>query len=91
MKRVTASVLLSLFLAACGGAPVTKAPPPFRPTPVAKEPPPPPPKVKTDCDPSGPADALPFLMLGEDERYQAEVLRLAPSPKADPRRAIAEG
>jgi PTH1 family peptidyl-tRNA hydrolase len=27
------------------------------------------------------ADALPFLAVGEDERYQAEVLRLAPSPK----------
>ncbi|NEX94431.1 aminoacyl-tRNA hydrolase [Caulobacter sp. 17J65-9] len=37
------------------------------------------------------ADALPFLMLGEDERYQAEVLRLAPAPKADPRRAISAG
>jgi PTH1 family peptidyl-tRNA hydrolase len=32
------------------------------------------------------ADALPFLAAGEDERYQAEVLRLAPSPKADPRK-----
>jgi PTH1 family peptidyl-tRNA hydrolase len=27
------------------------------------------------------ADALPFLAAGEDERYQAEVMRLAPSPK----------
>jgi PTH1 family peptidyl-tRNA hydrolase len=27
------------------------------------------------------ADALPFLVAGDDERYQAEVLRLAPSPK----------
>ena len=32
------------------------------------------------------AEALPFLVAGEDERYQAEVLRLAPSPKADPRK-----
>ena len=32
------------------------------------------------------ADALPFLAAGDDERYQAEVLRLAPSPKADPRK-----
>jgi PTH1 family peptidyl-tRNA hydrolase len=32
------------------------------------------------------ADALPLLAAGEDERYQAEVLRLAPSPKADPRK-----
>jgi PTH1 family peptidyl-tRNA hydrolase len=33
------------------------------------------------------ADALPFLAAGEDERYQAEVLRLAPAPKLDPRAA----
>jgi PTH1 family peptidyl-tRNA hydrolase len=33
------------------------------------------------------ADALPLLAAGEDERYQAEVLRLAPSPKLDPRAA----
>jgi PTH1 family peptidyl-tRNA hydrolase len=32
------------------------------------------------------ADALPFLAEDEDERYQAEVLRLAPAPKADPRK-----
>ncbi len=32
------------------------------------------------------ADALPFLAAGDDQRYQAEVLRLAPSPKADPRK-----
>ena len=31
------------------------------------------------------ADALPFLAVGDDERYQAEVMRLAPSPKGDPR------
>ena len=31
------------------------------------------------------ADALPLLAAGEDEKYQAEVLRLAPAPKADPR------
>jgi PTH1 family peptidyl-tRNA hydrolase len=31
------------------------------------------------------ADALPLLAAGEDERYQAEVLRLAPAPKFDPR------
>ncbi len=36
------------------------------------------------------ADALPFLAMGEDERYQAEVMRLAPAPKADPR-AMARG
>jgi PTH1 family peptidyl-tRNA hydrolase len=31
------------------------------------------------------ADALPLLAAGDDERYQAEVLRLAPAPKLDPR------
>jgi PTH1 family peptidyl-tRNA hydrolase len=36
------------------------------------------------------ADALPFLATGEDERYQAEVMRLAPAPKANPR-ALARG
>jgi PTH1 family peptidyl-tRNA hydrolase len=33
------------------------------------------------------AEALPLLVAGEDERYQAEVLRLAPAPKLDPRAA----
>ena len=32
------------------------------------------------------ADALPLLALGEDEKYQAEVMRLAPAEKADPRK-----
>jgi PTH1 family peptidyl-tRNA hydrolase len=32
------------------------------------------------------ADALPLLAAGEDEKYQAEVLRLAPAEKADPRK-----
>jgi len=31
------------------------------------------------------ADALPFLAEGDDDRYQAEVLRLAPAEKSDPR------
>jgi PTH1 family peptidyl-tRNA hydrolase len=31
------------------------------------------------------AEALPLLALGEDERYQAEVMRLAPAEKLDPR------
>lgn len=31
------------------------------------------------------ADALPFAAMGEDERYQGEVLRLAPAPKFSPR------
>jgi PTH1 family peptidyl-tRNA hydrolase len=33
------------------------------------------------------ADALPFAIKGEDERYQGEVLRLAPAPKFSPRQA----
>jgi len=31
------------------------------------------------------AEALPLLLAGEDERYQAEVMRLAPADKLDPR------
>jgi PTH1 family peptidyl-tRNA hydrolase len=31
------------------------------------------------------AEALPLLAVGEDERYQAEVLRLAPAAKLDPK------
>ena len=36
------------------------------------------------------ADALPFLLTGQDERYQGEVLRLAPAPKFSPRQAAQE-
>ena len=36
------------------------------------------------------ANALGFLAAGEDERYQAEVLRLAPAPKLDPRAKASE-
>lgn len=32
-------------------------------------------------------DALPFALAGDDDRYQAEVLRLAPAPKFSPRQA----
>ncbi len=32
------------------------------------------------------ADAVPFAAAGDDERFQAEVMRLAPAPKADPRK-----
>lgn len=32
------------------------------------------------------AKAAPMLVRGEDEKYQGEVMRLAPSPKADPRK-----
>ena len=31
------------------------------------------------------SEAAPFLAAGEDERYQGEVMRLAPAEKADPR------
>jgi PTH1 family peptidyl-tRNA hydrolase len=31
------------------------------------------------------ADALPLLAAGEDEKYQMEVMRLAPAEKMDPR------
>lgn len=33
------------------------------------------------------ADALPFAIKGDDDRYQAEVMRLAPAPKFSPRQA----
>jgi PTH1 family peptidyl-tRNA hydrolase len=33
------------------------------------------------------ADALPLLLIGEDEKYQTEVMRLAPAGKLDPRQA----
>jgi PTH1 family peptidyl-tRNA hydrolase len=36
------------------------------------------------------ADAAPLLALGDDEKYQAEVMRRAPAEKADPR-ALARG
>jgi PTH1 family peptidyl-tRNA hydrolase len=41
--------------------------------------------VKAMCEAC--ADAAPMLMAGEDERYQAEVMRLAPAEKLDPRKA----
>ncbi|MFJ6024788.1 aminoacyl-tRNA hydrolase [Brevundimonas sp. NPDC092305] len=37
------------------------------------------------------ADALPFAAAGDDERYQAEVMRLAPAPKFSPRQAAQKG
>lgn len=33
------------------------------------------------------ADAAPLLAVGEDERFQAEVMRLAPAEKLDPRKS----
>jgi PTH1 family peptidyl-tRNA hydrolase len=36
------------------------------------------------------AEAAPLLVAGEDERYQAEVMRLAPAEKLDPRAQKAE-
>lgn len=41
------------------------------------------PWVKALCEAC--AEALPMLIAGEDERYQAEVMRLAPAEKLDPR------
>ena len=32
------------------------------------------------------AEALPLLLANNDERYQTEVMRLAPAPKSDPRK-----
>jgi PTH1 family peptidyl-tRNA hydrolase len=37
------------------------------------------------------ADAAPLLAMGEDEKYQAEVMRLAPAEKADPRALARRG
>ena len=37
------------------------------------------------------ADALPILAAGEDEKYQAEVMRLAPAEKVDPRQIARDG
>jgi PTH1 family peptidyl-tRNA hydrolase len=36
------------------------------------------------------AEALPLLLAGDDEKYQAEVMRLAPAGKSDPRQASRE-
>lgn len=37
------------------------------------------------------AKAAPLLAKGEDEKYQAEVMRLAPATKADPRKPAEDG
>jgi len=37
------------------------------------------------------AEALPLLLAGEDEKYQTEVMRLAPAGKLDPRQAARDG
>jgi PTH1 family peptidyl-tRNA hydrolase len=37
------------------------------------------------------ADAAPLLAVGEDEKYQTEVMRLAPAEKMDPRKLAQEG
>lgn len=37
------------------------------------------------------ANALPLLAEGQDEKYQTEVMRLAPAEKLDPRQAAREG
>jgi PTH1 family peptidyl-tRNA hydrolase len=41
--------------------------------------------VKALCEAC--ADAAPMLAAGDDEKYQAEVMRLAPAEKLDPRKA----
>jgi PTH1 family peptidyl-tRNA hydrolase len=41
--------------------------------------------VKAMCEAC--AEAAPILVAGEDERYQGEVMRLAPAEKLDPRKA----
>ena len=43
------------------------------------------PWVKALCEAA--ADAAPLLVADEDEKYQAEVMRLAPAEKLDPRKA----
>jgi PTH1 family peptidyl-tRNA hydrolase len=43
------------------------------------------PWVKALCEAC--ADAAPMLASGDDEKYQAEVMRLAPAEKLDPRKA----
>lgn len=35
--------------------------------------------------------ALPFLLAGDDERFQTEVMRLAPAPKHDPKQTAKKG
>ena len=35
--------------------------------------------------------ALPYLIAGEDERFQTEVMRLAPAPKHDPKQTAKKG
>ena len=51
---------------------------------------------KADLDWFGPlvdaiGDALPYLLDGDDERFQTEVMRLAPAPKHDPKQAARRG
>ena len=36
-------------------------------------------------------DALPYLVAGDDERFQTEVMRLAPAPKHDPKQTARRG
>jgi PTH1 family peptidyl-tRNA hydrolase len=36
------------------------------------------------------AEALPLLLANNDDKYQTEVMRLAPAPKADPRKPPAD-
>lgn len=61
MRLAIASLLLTSFLAGCGGGKVTAAPPPLRPQPIEETMKPPEPKAPTDCDPPSSADSLPYL------------------------------
>ena len=36
------------------------------------------------------AEALPLLLANSDDKYQNEVMRLAPAPKSDPRKPAAD-
>jgi hypothetical protein len=80
-------------LAACGGGPVTKAPPPFRPQPVAvEEAPPPDREVRADCSPPQMGSGKPALTYGERSIPEARrladqglgELKAAESPGIDP-------
>lgn len=90
-RLAIASVLASLGLAACGGGPVPKAPPPLRPK--AEGLPPPKPKHEiVDCDPPQPMDGRPALTYGERSIPEADKLakqgfddlRAAEAPGVEP-------
>lgn len=92
MRLAFASIFVGLGLfAACGGGPVSKAPPPFRPKASGLEPPPPKAEI-VDCDPPKPMEGRPALTYGERSIPEAEKLakqgfddlRAAEAPGIDP-------